>query len=645
MKKIWDYLKTIHVERWVWCIAIAMFCWTDVSDYHHMVNNKKLCVWIVLGLYYAYKLGGLKRENRILTIAGLLAGGGFCTFLIKQNVFSSYIYYNYTIGMLGVVLILQYGLLIKKFIRERKRPEFSVVTILFLLMLLFTQASPMSEKNAYGVMFFVLLPYACMELSEQRRRDIFRGMIDGLCLGFVICQGYTFLYRPYVITGNGSRFKSFRDYCTAAGVSYMQFYIGFLLKYVILFEEDHRKWPRILCFWLAGFTLSLMYLTGGRSPVLGSMAVTAVAIAWCYRNHFWRHRWELWIFKCMAIGVLSLALFPVAYAGTRYLPTIINNPDLQDSEGNRINSFATVHLKQKFLYNEEWGFWSVKAGDPVDSVKYITFPECVGDTLCRVIPGLDSILMPIIGDDIFEDKVARATFLLEEGKISAYGACELVRDYCALYGQEIPEYYREYFEMFGEDLYAASDIALKPAGKVVSGNVTNRKDLGTFSGLLRVHAADEEKVEEKTPGRGDSIETGWFDPEEGYSSMQLRNAIHLYTLGKLNLFGHERLSFAMYYLKGDEIYAGNTHNIYLQMGYDYGVPAMLLMAALFVLLGLEAWTESKKQGGAYLLPLMLVLGLSIFGWFECGFGCGNGISTCIFVSAVLWRNERLMINK
>ena len=120
-----------------------------------------------------------------------------------------------------------------------------------------------------------------------------------------------------MFTESGGRFKAFRDYCTFAGMSYLQFYLGYLLKYIMLFKTGGAKWYKTGLFLIASFILSLLF-------------------AWLYRELPWRKAVLYWFRKCICIGALSLVLFPVAFAGTRYLPTILNHPDLQDSEGNRL---------------------------------------------------------------------------------------------------------------------------------------------------------------------------------------------------------------------------------------------------------------------------------------------------------------------
>ena len=641
MKRLLEFVNKYRLERLVWCIAIAAFCWTDVADYYAMKYNKMLCVWIVLGLYYVYKQGVFKKGNRRVAVGCALAGGTIFTFFVTTNYFSHYYYYNYTLGALCIVLLLQYGLLIQSLIRNRRLPRLSLIAILLFLMMLYTQLSPMNHKNSYLVMVIILLPYVFVELQEQAKKDIFYGMVDGLCVGFLLCQGYTFLFRPYMLTENGVRWEAHSSYCTFAGLSYLQFYIGCLMKYIILCKEKSPKWFRIVAFMGAGFALALLYLTGGRSPLLGAMAITAILIAWLYRELPLKKACWIWLRKCMLIGVLSLALFPVAYAGTRYIPTILHHPDLRDSEDNRLYSFATVVLKQKFLYNGEWNDRSVKASDPWDSVKYITFSECVGGTIGRMIPGLDSVLYPIIGEDVIEAKAARLQYFCEMGYMTAWEAYETIKGECELYQQEIPDYFKTLDTQISEvqvpETQAAEAQALE-----IQGAEARTVDIQVID-VQATEVSDtisDETIATSEVERGDSITYGWFAEGEEYSHMQLRNALHMYALKNLNLTGHEQNSYKLYYETGLDDALGHAHNIFLIVGYDYGIPAMILVVLVFIVLASSSLKKGYVLGNPhYLLPAVLVIAMSVYGWYEAGLRWDNSFSVMIFLCCVLWRGD------
>ncbi len=625
MKRIINYIKEMPKERLVWCLVVAAFCWTDVADYHHMVYNKKLCVWIVLGLFYAYKMGALEKQNRLLTAVSVLAGSAITVFYVATNFFLryKYIYYNYTMGILSIILILQYALIIKRIWKTRKFPKFSWVSMLMICMLLYTQTSPHVEKKACMVMLILLLPYAFMEIDRESYKNIFQGIVDGLCLGFVICQGYTFALRHYFYYGdsNPTRFKGYRDYCTLAGMSYLQFYIGYLIRWAIWSNEGRREKLRKAVFVGAAFIVSLMYLTGGRSPVIGVAGVTVAVMAWVYRECATKKKFVRWIGMCALLAVLSLALYPAAYGTTRYLPAVLDLPDLQDSQANRAGSFATLILKQNFLMDGEWCEWSNKPGKPRregDDIKYVTFAESLEGSLFRIVPGMNRLLMPFIEDSVFESRVNRITYLYEGGEISAENfGLELLK-YCEEFEREIPKEH---------------ELLIKEYAEIIE--ILQKEKLE----LLK--ATEQDSIEAASQGkRGDSPETGWFE-DDSYSSMELRLALQAYSLGKLRLLGNEWGAFRMYPQVGMKEWLSSPHNIFLNMGFDYGIPAMLLMISCFVLLIWQSWSmASEDKEPVYLIATALIIGIALFGWFENGYHFSNSYTLLFVLIAALWRKQK-----
>ena len=77
------------------------------------------------------------------------------------------------------------------------------------------------------------------------------------------------------------------------------------------------------------------------------------------------------------------------------------------------------------------------------------------------------------------------------------------------------------------------------------------------------------------------------------------------------------------------------------MGYDYGVPAMVLLVAVFLIMVYFSMKKGYElDNPLYLLPGVLVVAMSVFGWFEMGLGWDNSFSLLIFLCCVLWREEK-----
>ncbi len=615
-KNIFEKLRNAQIERWVWCIAVAAFCWTDVAAYPHIRYQKDLLVWTFLAGFYAYKLGALKKENRLITLictaAGVLVGIVFI-FTDFWGKLIQFHYYNITLAMVAIPVLAQYALLIKgRVIQKQKIPRLSLAVLLAAMMVAWIQFDKSGEKGGWLGLLIILFPYACMELNAQRKEYIMNGIVDGLCLGFLVCQTYTFMFRPYFIKDGAVRFMAFRNWCTYAGMSYLQFYLGCILRYIIWKQKGSRPVLRKIFFVFAAAALAFLYMTGGRGPLLAAMVVTASIFFWIDRECSWKTTLMEWVKKCIVLAALSLALFPVAYAGTRYLPTIINKPDLQDSMGNRLYSFSTVVLKERFLYDGEFTDWSIKSGDPRDSIKYVTFKECLYDTLGRMIPGLDDVLEKLIADDVFEQKVKRIVYLFEREDISEEEFAKHLTDYCKTYNEEVPTEYKGIAEEYEKQRQEEVEKKL---------------------------AAEYERLGDAalTAPRGETMANGWFKNNE-YSSVELRMAIHMFALRRLGLFRCE-IPYAMYERAGDDEVDVNAHNAFIEIGYSYGIPAMVLLIAIFAVMIYQSWKSSTKYNKAELLaPFAIFVAFAVFGWSESIFFYDNSFTTLILIFIFIWRS-------
>ena len=119
--------------------------------------------------------------------------------------------------------------------------------------------------------------------------------------------------------------------------------------------------------------------------------------------------------------------------------------------------------------------------------------------------------------------------------------------------------------------------------------------------------------------------------------MDLRLAIHAWTWGKINLVGHANDSYAMY---PSSWHIVNPHNIFLNVGYYMGGVPMLFMFAAFIILivtSLSSYWKTKELYQA--VPALIIIGMTIFGWFETGFGYGNSYSILIYLCAMIWKKD------
>ena len=125
-----------------------------------------------------------------------------------------------------------------------------------------------------------------------------------------------------------------------------------------------------------------------------------------------------------------------------------------------------------------------------------------------------------------------------------------------------------------------------------------------------------------------------FADDEYRDAFITRRSIYKYFWRELNWRGHknDEIGFRMQ----SDYWIGHAHNIFLQFGTNFGIPVMILFAA--ILLGalifcMREWAESGNAAlAAGFLWLLIPL---LFGMFEFCWGAGSLILFMIFFS---WRN-------
>lgn len=138
----------------------------------------------------------------------------------------------------------------------------------------------------------------------------------------------------------------------------------------------------------------------------------------------------------------------------------------------------------------------------------------------------------------------------------------------------------------------------------------------------------------------EALAAGYAFPT-GYkaSDWEVRGAIYRFYIHLLNLTGHPESEQGFQMTATHRI--GHAHNIYLQWGVDFGVPAMLLFMGIvlytFIRLIKNIVLKRSVQDAGYLLFFMIPC---IFGMLEFAWGAGSFTLIMLFVA---WR--RIICNE
>lgn len=618
--KILDAAQEYSLDRLVWCIATIALCWTEVQNYHEYIFILRMYILAGVGAFYSWRLGCLAKGKRVLCGIVTLAGIGLTINLVRNNFYVNYMYMNLPLGIFITVLANLYVLVIWDAIQERKISWNMGPSLVLVLMLLAMQNSVYDYRQYYLYILISLLPFVMMKKEECSRSYMLNGMLDGMCIGFLVVQGYAWMHRPY--NYSSIRYTGISNVCTTMSRIYLPFFAAWIIRYVQVAYQKLNVFNGILrmfCWLMATFVLALEYLTGSRSAVLSMMFMTALALAVRYvriKEQWWKRigKFCLWAINCACVGIVSLALVPLAYQSVRYIPAYFNEPDYVDYKGYRLNSVPVQKWGERFDWNFEYHDYAIKVDDPIDSPKYATFEEAVSFNIGRIIPGMESYLENVLAETLLESNLERAKYYLEQG---VYGQSR--------YESEVA-YWSEVYNVIDK-----SDVIEQSNNDVIRAYTSIVETL-LDNLVLRIDAeaiaVDEVPVQEGV-GRGDTAENPWFTEYSG-NGMSVRNAIHKYAISKLNIEGHEVGTFSMWLNPGNN--QPHAHNIFLIAGYDFGIPTMILMILLFIVTFLVSMYNAIKFGKLeYLLPALLVIGITVFGWFESGFDYWTGIMMWVFL--------------
>lgn len=640
--KVLEKAQAYSLDRLVWCIATIALCWTEVQNYHRYIFWQQMWIMAGLGIFYCLKLGCLAKGKRIMCTVITAFGIWLTVQMVQTNFFVGYYYLNLPMGVLATVLMNFYALVIWKAVKERHFPVSIGPSLLLILWIVVKQSSVYDYRQFYLYMLIGLLPFMMMKKGIRTRSCVLNGILDGLCIGFFVIQGYAWMHRPY--SYSFIRYTGIANATTSMSRIYLAYFAAWIIRYVQAARSKANFFNvvfRVFAWLMAAFVLAMVYMTGSRSAVLAIILMVVLAVGVRYIRHkekWWKNiiKFVLWPINCACIGIVSLALVPVAYQSIRYLPAYFNEPDYVDAVGYRWLSKPVQEWGEPFGWNFEYDEFAVKRDEPVDSPRYPTFAETVNHNLGRIIPWAEVYLEDVLREELLESALERAEYYLEQEVYTQEQYETQVIYWNSAYGLKADEDGADVAEM--EDSFWGSDNTVITTYKTMVEKLlsilvfrTDAEELYTEE-LLEEVSKDTEIL--TIGGRGDSAEYPWFTDGEfpGYG-MELRMAIHQYAVSKLNNEGHSAESFGMWVTSWDK--QPHAHNIFLIEGYNFGIPSMILMALLFAVTAVVALYNAIRFGKAeYLLPVLLIAGITVFGWFETGFSYKTGIMAWVVLCVI-----------
>ncbi|MCM1562559.1 MAG: hypothetical protein NC079_03000 [Clostridium sp.] len=246
---------------------------------------------------------------------------------------------------------------------ERRRPLLDKrLAILWAVMMLWMIVSRNGSlwPSAY------LLLFGCLYLtdfSEEERRDLWQGCVDGIVLSFVLFQGFCCIFRPYDVV----RYIGIQSNSNMNALYYLVVLGAVFVRIIELTRSGAAKRVRVIWWLMAGAVLSFLFMTIGRIAWITAFVMGLAFLGlWnvvAHKKKFIRNG----ILLILCFGLM----FPICFGATRYLPPVFHHP---------------VWL---------WGEWAedkVHSWDPWDSDKYVDLDEFLEAAVGRIAGSVENLL-------------------------------------------------------------------------------------------------------------------------------------------------------------------------------------------------------------------------------------------------------------
>lgn len=172
-------------------------------------------------------------------------------------------------------------------------PLFIIWTVMMILMIF--SRSEYLWPECYFVLF---LCYYLTDRTQEQRRNVTLGIIDGIILGFIVIQAHSLLFRPYDIVGYMGNFCNPNHNCV-----FLCFCLAAILSKILYLKNEKAKRSIIIFFCLlAEACYSFIFMTISRSGYLTTFFITVVfLIMYCRtvsQNFFQNGNSSIFPFYC-----------------------------------------------------------------------------------------------------------------------------------------------------------------------------------------------------------------------------------------------------------------------------------------------------------------------------------------------------------
>lgn len=521
------------------CIGICVFpmiiCRYSLRDF----LKPLYFIWIIVFLVFAYPIYSAIKPGTDYDMQYLTA---------VMNV-----------GLYGLAAIHTICFLLK----EQKKTLFNMTVIFWCWVAVFIWATISVNKSIYPIWFLAMFGSLYLAPSNvEKKHDMINGITTGIIISFFWIQGRAFLYRPY---DTGPQYYGHFTNSSINCMFYLTVYTAWLYK---LWNARKNNRSAVLKCIIGIFTFSMLdfvYLTGSRGGVISAASVTLLFLIICTvfeRNGFIRE----FLIQGIILTLIAIIMFAPVYSFARYIPALRHHP----------------------VWYRDYSEDKVHSWDPIDSEKYTTFEEALGN------------------------------FTFMKGKTLGVSSINI---------EDISEWERI------SSLVASIEDDIVPESYLSQINVSKYIDYSDLIYILEYNDGVE-------PGSDEYHPAGVL-PNSGQDSylgaLGVRKYIYKFFITKLNICGHEEVYPHVYF--GPWLgYYGHTHNTFIQIAYCFGIPAGIAFLLICVMGVLYPFTVVRKKNKVtvsdYIFPSLFLTAYITYGLIDCLSLLGNVMYSVLFLAVL-----------
>lgn len=306
-----------HMKRIVAALCFILLLYIDKvvgteSQYIWLITNNLVGVVFAIIIMSAFSYKDFLKPFyiiwSIIGVAGIVGGYEFWYAHQVNHIFAYWVTVPLNVWFLGMV-VAKYveKIFIDKSLQVKFEKWEAVFAICSILMLL------SRSDDVWPVYYLILfLMFWHAPFSDDDKKLVFSGMLDGIIIGFLILQSYAFVVTKYITP----RYRGAYGDCNRNACMYLIVLSAVLVRLV---TSNSKSKKVVLYGLLASSIMALSLYTGCRSAFIGIIFIVGL-YALIGEKLYNKIKWSRLLVRLFGLFATTLVLVPVMYFPIRYFP-------------------------------------------------------------------------------------------------------------------------------------------------------------------------------------------------------------------------------------------------------------------------------------------------------------------------------------